>query len=270
MRSRPCWRWSRCCFVRVLQYSLFVGIVCLLCLFVAYWAFWGTLLQSLSYRMQVVLQKLAPATPDAVEALALGDQPQGKAMIVCMRRDICVSLFNELIALRPEWEGTRRQRKGRDIGYNPEDGAVRIVMTGAAPDRKGGATFFYTAFGPAPIATPISYFDLKDVTLLDCAHNPDGATADEQANQAANRTLETEIEQAGHHHFPVTGGSPDFTHAEPGFGVTCTDEEALRLARQFRQEAVFKVEDGRVFLISALDTNAAPEEIGSWNNLILP
>ena len=102
------------------------------------------------------------------------------------------------------------------------------------------------------------------------AHNPDGATVDRQANQAANRTLETEIEQAGHHHFPVTGGSPDFTHAEPGFGVTCTDEEALRLARQFRQEAVFKVEDGRVFLISALDTNAAPEEIGSWNDLILP
>ncbi|MCD4748199.1 MAG: type I restriction endonuclease subunit R, partial [Thermoanaerobaculales bacterium] len=70
------------------------------------------------------------------EALVLGDNPEGKAMIVCMSRDICVSLFKELIALRPEWEGTRRQRNGKDTGYNPEDGAVRIVMTGAAPDHK--------------------------------------------------------------------------------------------------------------------------------------
>jgi type I restriction enzyme, R subunit len=70
------------------------------------------------------------------EALILGDNPVGKAMIVCMSRDICVSLFKELIAIRPEWEGTRRRKNGNDIGYNPEDGAVRIVMTGAAPDRK--------------------------------------------------------------------------------------------------------------------------------------
>jgi type I restriction enzyme, R subunit len=70
------------------------------------------------------------------EALVLGDNPEGKAMIVCMSRDICVSLFKELIALRPAWEGTRRKKNGNDIGYNPEDGAIRIVMTGAAPDRK--------------------------------------------------------------------------------------------------------------------------------------
>jgi type I restriction enzyme, R subunit len=70
------------------------------------------------------------------EALVLGDNPEGKAMVVCMSRDICASLFNELIALRPAWEGTRRTKSGDDIGYNPEDGAIRIVMTGAAPDRK--------------------------------------------------------------------------------------------------------------------------------------
>ena len=63
----------------------------------------------------------------------------GKAMIVCMSRDICVSLFDELIALRPEWAGTRRERKGQDIGYNPEDGAIRIVMTGNA-DRSEGTS----------------------------------------------------------------------------------------------------------------------------------
>lgn len=70
------------------------------------------------------------------EALVLGDNAEGKAMIVCMSRDICVGLFQELIALRPMWEGTRRRKNGKDIGDNPEDGAVRIVMTGGASDRK--------------------------------------------------------------------------------------------------------------------------------------
>ena len=68
----------------------------------------------------------------------------GKAMIVCMSRDICVSLFDELIALRPDWAGTRRERKGQDIGYNPEDGAIRIVMTGNATDRKELQDHVYT------------------------------------------------------------------------------------------------------------------------------
>ena len=60
---------------------------------------------------------------------------EGKAMVVCMSREICVSLFDQIIALRPGWKGTKLQRKGKDIGYNPEDGAVRIIMTGSVADR---------------------------------------------------------------------------------------------------------------------------------------
>jgi len=60
----------------------------------------------------------------------------GKAMIVGMSRDICVSLFDEIIALRPQWAGTHLKGKdGNDGAYNPEDGAIRIVMTGSASDR---------------------------------------------------------------------------------------------------------------------------------------
>jgi DUF1680 family protein/beta-xylosidase len=48
-----------------------------------------------------------------------------------------------------------------------DGGLASADSPGAAPDRKGGATFFYTAFDPVPVATPISYFDLADVSLLD-------------------------------------------------------------------------------------------------------
>ncbi len=47
----------------------------------------------------------------------------GKAMVVCMSRRICVALYNEIVKLRPDW-------------HSPDDngGVVKIVMTGAASD----------------------------------------------------------------------------------------------------------------------------------------
>ena len=48
----------------------------------------------------------------------------GKGMIVCMSREICVHLYNAIVALRPEWHDT-----------DPEKGAMKIVMTGSAADR---------------------------------------------------------------------------------------------------------------------------------------
>jgi type I restriction enzyme R subunit len=48
---------------------------------------------------------------------------EGKGMVVCMSRRICVALHKEIIKLRPQW-------------YSPEDdkGAIKIVMTGSASD----------------------------------------------------------------------------------------------------------------------------------------
>ncbi len=57
---------------------------------------------------------------------------EGKAMFVAMSRDICVALFEEIIKLRPEWAGTKLADSN---GWNPEDGAVRIIMTGTASDK---------------------------------------------------------------------------------------------------------------------------------------
>lgn len=87
------------------------------------------------------LEKLVGATPrikEVAEDLVQHFEDRtasidGKGMIVGMSRDICVSLFNEIIALRPEWAGTRLDGDGS--AWNPEDGAIRIVMTGSASDR---------------------------------------------------------------------------------------------------------------------------------------
>ena len=47
----------------------------------------------------------------------------GKAMIVCMSRRICVELYNAIVKLRPEWHGT-----------DDAQGSLKIVMTGSAAD----------------------------------------------------------------------------------------------------------------------------------------
>ncbi|KAA8980825.1 type I restriction endonuclease subunit R [Halospina sp. K52047b] len=48
----------------------------------------------------------------------------GKAMIVAMSRDICAHLYNEIVRLRPEWHDA-----------DPEQGAIKVVMTGSASDK---------------------------------------------------------------------------------------------------------------------------------------
>ncbi|MBL7981934.1 MAG: type I restriction endonuclease subunit R [Flavobacteriales bacterium] len=65
---------------------------------------------------------------------------EGKAMIVCMSRQICVDLFNELVKLRPQWAGTLEPGKG----YSASDGALRVVMTGNATDEAQLQPHLYT------------------------------------------------------------------------------------------------------------------------------
>jgi type I restriction enzyme R subunit len=47
----------------------------------------------------------------------------GKAMIVCMSRRICVQLYREIVALKPEW-----------AGETDSAGQIKVVMTGSASD----------------------------------------------------------------------------------------------------------------------------------------
>jgi len=53
------------------------------------------------------------------------DVLDGKGMIVCMSRRICVDLYNEIIKLKPEWH-----HKDDDKGF------IKVVMTGSAADPK--------------------------------------------------------------------------------------------------------------------------------------
>ncbi|MCX6940124.1 MAG: type I restriction endonuclease subunit R, partial [Verrucomicrobia bacterium] len=55
----------------------------------------------------------------------------GKAMIVCMSRRICVDFYNEFIRLRPAWAGAAKDDVEAEKGQKC---VVKIVMTGSADD----------------------------------------------------------------------------------------------------------------------------------------
>lgn len=68
-------------------------------------------------RLALVAQDIVEHFEERVGAL------DGKGMIVCMSRRICVKLYDEIVKLRPDWHS-----------QDDNAGAVKIVMTGAASD----------------------------------------------------------------------------------------------------------------------------------------
>ena len=70
--------------------------------------------------------RLKQVAEDFVHHFATRQKTQpGKAIIVGMSRDICSRLYNEIIALKPEWESNENN-----------SGVIKIVMTASASDAK--------------------------------------------------------------------------------------------------------------------------------------
>ncbi len=67
------------------------------------------------------LEQVAADIVDHFESRVAG--MQGKAMIVCMSRRICVALYDEIAALRPQWHSD-----------DDKAGEIKVVMTGSASD----------------------------------------------------------------------------------------------------------------------------------------
>ena len=68
-------------------------------------------------RLRIVAQDIVDHFEQRLEAM------DGKAMVVCMSRRICVDLYRELVRLRPDWHDE-----------DDASGAIKVVMTGSASD----------------------------------------------------------------------------------------------------------------------------------------
>jgi type I restriction enzyme R subunit len=68
-------------------------------------------------RLKLIAKDIVEHFEQRLEAM------DGKAMVVCMSRRICVELYREIIRLRPDWNHAE-----------DEQGAIKVVMTGSASD----------------------------------------------------------------------------------------------------------------------------------------
>ena len=68
-------------------------------------------------RLRLIAQDIVSHFEKRLEAL------DGKAMVVCMSRRICVEMYNEIVRLRPEWHHE-----------DDDKGVIKVVMTGSASD----------------------------------------------------------------------------------------------------------------------------------------
>ena len=68
-------------------------------------------------RLSMVAADLVRHFEDRVAAM------DGKAMVVCMSRRICVALYQHIVALRPDWHS-----------HDDAAGKIKVVMTGSAAD----------------------------------------------------------------------------------------------------------------------------------------
>ncbi|NVZ11683.1 type I restriction endonuclease subunit R [Allochromatium humboldtianum] len=80
---------------------------------------WSTIeaLVGAKERLAMVAEDLVQHFEDRVAAL------EGKGMVVCMSRRICVALYDAIVALRPDWHSA-----------DDAAGRIKIVMTGSAAD----------------------------------------------------------------------------------------------------------------------------------------
>jgi type I restriction enzyme R subunit len=77
-------------------------------------------------RLKLIAQDIVEHFEKRAEAMFRQTRDEGKAMIVCMSRRICVEVYREIIKLRPNWHNE-----------DDEKGVIKVVMTGSASDPPG-------------------------------------------------------------------------------------------------------------------------------------
>lgn len=97
-------------------------------------------------------------------------------------------------------------------------------------------------------------------------HNPFGHVVSDEENAQMNEILRQQIEHENWPHFAVTGQCAD--HAEAGFGIACSREDAILLGQEFQQDAIYEVRNDQVLLVDCHEKEE-DELVGRWSDLLL-
>ena len=100
------------------------------------------------------------------------------------------------------------------------------------------------------------------------AYHQNGRISPDSRNRHQDATLHQVLLGRGLKPVRVVGMSPDGEHREPSWAVAVDEASALALGRLFKQEAVFLIREGRLFVYQCSQKQRSNEEreveMGVW------
>ena len=117
----------------------------------------------------------------------------------------------------------------------------------------------------APKEPPPSRWPEAFAVITAC--NPFGRGIDEDADKAATVCLRKAINRLGLKRHRGPGVSADMKHREPGCAVWgCDLPAAIQLGREFAQNAIFWIEEGKLDVVSC--ATGTRQHVGLWSELL--
>ncbi len=89
------------------------------------------------------------------------------------------------------------------------------------------------------------------------AHNPLGSQLNPCQNRLLDRRLQRKIQQFNSPYRCLIGAAPDLSHMEKSWAVFIEKDQALELGREFKQLAIYYVDNG---VLSLLACGEAPDK----------
>ena len=89
------------------------------------------------------------------------------------------------------------------------------------------------------------------------AYATTGQIWSDEANISQDRKLEADLSRLTSELRRITGYSPSSGHAEPGWAVEINLSEAMRIGRDFRQDAIYQIRSGNLWVIGCSEPNEA-------------
>ncbi|MDP5137642.1 DUF3293 domain-containing protein [Rheinheimera baltica] len=100
------------------------------------------------------------------------------------------------------------------------------------------------------------------------AQNPAGVTEHPYLNLRRDKELQAYLNQQRLPHRSVIGSAPDRSFEEKSWIVLCDKGNAIALARQFEQNAIYWVEQGELFLVPVL-LSFGEEKLGRFTERVI-
>ncbi|UJF21792.1 DUF3293 domain-containing protein [Shewanella sp. OMA3-2] len=97
------------------------------------------------------------------------------------------------------------------------------------------------------------------------AYNPLGCLLTPSQNRLLDRELQLKILQYQSPYRSLMGIAPDFSHVEKSWAVFIDKNQAVELGREFKQHAIYYVNQGLLSLVACFDQHKDEIQLGAFN-----